>query len=67
MMHKLIHKMSILSTAETDFCNFAMTKGDIGIFRSSIDWFNGIKIYLESFVFVKYILKFLIGRQLFLC
>ena len=53
---KIIHKMSILLAAETDFDNFAMPKGNIGHIPCkhwSIQWY---KIYFEIFYLSKYIL-----------
>ena len=52
MNHNIIHKISILLAAETEFRNFAMPKDNIGLFCASIDRFNGIKVYFEIF-FVK--------------
>ena len=59
MKRKIIHKVSILSTAETDFRNFAIPKGNIGHFSCehwSIQWHKNIfwefwfvKIYFENF------------------
>jgi hypothetical protein len=59
MNRRIIHKVSILSVAETDFRNFAMPKGNIGHFPCehwSIQWHENIfwefwfvKIYFDNF------------------
>ena len=59
MNRRIIHKVSILSAAETDFRNFAMPKGNIGHFPCehwSIQWHKNIfwefwfvKIYFDNF------------------
>ena len=59
MNRKIIHKVSILSSAETHFRNFAMPKGNIGHFPCehwSIQWHKNIfwefwfvKIYFDNF------------------
>ena len=53
---KIIHKVSILSGAETQFLQFCYVKRLLAIFRESIDQLNGIQIYFESFYLSKYIL-----------
>jgi hypothetical protein len=56
---EIIHKVSILLAAETDFCNFAMPKGNIAHFLCEhwlIQWYKNIfweflfvKIYFDNF------------------